>query len=72
MAILLILLVPLIGLAFWWHGRGATLTRACRWRLDRRVGPGHWRCATCGATCDLDPGREPRHCLRPPATDGHG
>ena len=72
MAILLILLVPLIGLVFWWHGRGATLTRDCRWRLDRRGGAGHWACATCGAVCDLEPGAEPRQCLRQAATDRHG
>ncbi len=71
MAILLILLVPLIVLVFWWNRRGASLTRACRWRLNRGLGPGHWTCASCGAVCDLPEGEEPRHCLRRPATDGH-
>lgn len=72
MALLLLLLLPLLAAVFWWHRRGATLTRACRWRLDRRVGPGHWACASCGATCDLPPGQEPRRCLRATATEGHG
>lgn len=72
MAFVLILLLPVIGLVFWWYGRGATLTRACRWRLDRDAGPGHWQCVVCRATCDLPPGQAPRHCLRQAATDGHG
>jgi succinate dehydrogenase / fumarate reductase iron-sulfur subunit len=28
--------------------------------------PGHWRCAACGAECDLAVGQEPRDCLRVP------
>lgn len=43
--------------------QGSTLTRACRWRLDRNVGPGHHACTACGATCDLPVGRQPRQCL---------
>jgi hypothetical protein len=62
-----LLLVLLLGtLAWlWWRWRTTTLTRDCRWRLDRAAGPGHWRCAACGAETDLAPGREPRDCLRP-------
>lgn len=43
--------------------RGVTLTRDCRWRLDRTAAVGPvWRCAVCGA---VDPAaRAPRHCLR--------
>jgi len=62
-----LLLILLLGvLAFlWWRWRTATLTRECRWRLDRTGGPGHWHCASCGAETDLPPGDEPRQCLRP-------
>lgn len=61
-------LLFLIGLAcvflyLWLARRGSTLTRACRWRLDRTIGPSHWRCAACGAVCDLAPGDRPRRCL---------
>lgn len=60
------ILILIFGLAavflyLWISRRGSTLTRACRWRLDRSVGPDHWRCAACGAEVD---GREPRDCLR--------
>jgi hypothetical protein len=41
--------------------RGSTLTRSCRWRLDRSVAPDFWRCAACGAESRGD---EPRDCLR--------
>lgn len=45
--------------------RGVTLTRDCRWRLDRAaVGGAVWRCAVCGAV--TQGAREPRQCLRPP------
>jgi hypothetical protein len=65
MAIVLILLG--IGVFLWlaWRWRTTTLTRDCRWRLDRSVGPGHWRCAACGAETELAPGRVPRDCLKP-------
>ncbi|WP_225028464.1 hypothetical protein [Xinfangfangia pollutisoli] len=60
----LLLLLLLIGvLAYQWHvRRTSTLTRACRWRLDRGVAPDYWRCAACGAE---QRGPEPRDCLRP-------
>ncbi len=67
MPILLLLLGASVLLYLWLSRRNSTLTRTCRWRLDRSVGPGHFRCAACGAVCDLDPGTAPRHCLRPPA-----
>ncbi|PLL12686.1 hypothetical protein C0V75_12280 [Tabrizicola sp. TH137] len=45
--------------------RGVTLTRECRWRLDRAAAGGPvWRCAVCGAT--LGGAATPRHCLRGP------
>lgn len=48
----------------WFMRRRSTLTRWCRWRLDRRRGDGHFHCVTCGGVCDLPPGREPRFCAR--------
>ncbi|WP_112311642.1 hypothetical protein [Pseudogemmobacter bohemicus] len=59
-----------IGLVFlflglWYYRRGSTLTRACRWRLERHIGPDHYRCAACGAECDMVSGQEPNACLRP-------
>lgn len=64
MPLLLLLLLAGVLLFAWASRRNSTLTRACRWRLDRARGAGHWRCAACGAECDLPPGAEPRHCLR--------
>lgn len=61
--LLLILLVGVLGW-MWWTRRGATLTRACRWREDRTGGVGLHRCVACGATCLLPEGQVPRHCLR--------
>lgn len=62
------LFVPLIAIALffgmWLSRRGSTLTRDCRWRPDRTVGPRHFRCAACGAECDISKGVEPRQCLR--------
>ena len=62
----LVLLLLLIGaFAFlWWRWRTTTLTRDCRWRLDRAGGPGHWRCAACGAETGLQEGEAPKRCLR--------
>ncbi|WP_395540983.1 hypothetical protein [Neotabrizicola sp. sgz301269] len=61
---LVFLLLLLIGvLAYQWHmRRSTTLTRACRWRMDRSVAPDYWHCAACGAQWRGD---EPRDCLRP-------
>jgi hypothetical protein len=61
MPLLLLALLVSVVLYLWLMRRGTTLTRACRWRLDRAGGPDHYRCAACGAETD---GR-PRHCLRP-------
>jgi hypothetical protein len=62
----LLLLVGLMAvfLYLWLTRRNSTLTRDCRWRLDRSVGPGHFICASCGATCDLPVGEGPNACLR--------
>lgn len=58
------LVIIAIFLGMWWMRRGSTLTRDCRWREERSEGPGHFRCAACGAECVLEPGRQPRDCLR--------
>ena len=67
MPILLILLAAGVFGWMWFARRGSTLTRTCRWRLDRSVGPGHYACSACGAVCDVAEGKVPRDCLRPPA-----
>ncbi|MBC2834277.1 hypothetical protein [Paragemmobacter straminiformis] len=63
----LLLLFLLLGtLAYMWLARrNATLTRHCRWRLDRTTGPTAWRCAACGAETTAPQGKSPRDCLRP-------
>ena len=43
----------------WWKHTRTTLTRNCRWRLNKPLG--QWRCASCGALTP-DTGRSPRHC----------
>ncbi len=53
-----------VFVGMWLMRRGSTLTRDCRWRADAAAGPGHYRCAACGATCVVDKG-SPRDCLRP-------
>jgi len=64
MPILLLILLVAVLSYMWFERRGSTLTRQCLWRLDRRGGPNHYRCAACGAECDLAPRKKPRHCLR--------
>lgn len=63
----ILLLLLLVGtLAYMWFARrNATLTRQCRWRLDRTAGPTTWRCAACGAETTAKAGTSPRDCLRP-------
>jgi hypothetical protein len=58
----LVIVAVLVGM--WLMRRGSTLTRDCRWREDRAEGPGHFRCAACGATCVVPLGERPRDCLR--------
>ena len=57
-----VIVAVLIGM--WVMRRGSTLTRDCRWRADLAAGPGHYRCAACGATCTAAKGG-PKACLRP-------
>ena len=63
MPILIILLLIAVFAYMAYARRGSTLTRECRWRQDRSIGPQHWRCASCGAQCE-SPKASPRHCLR--------
>ena len=58
--LLLVLGVGVFGY-LWLSRRNSTLTRDCRWRMDRDTAPDAWRCAACGATAQ---GGEPRDCLR--------
>lgn len=64
MPVLVLVFGLVILVWFWIARRGSTLTRICRWRLDRRTGEGHWHCLACGTVCDLPKGQNPRHCLR--------
>lgn len=65
----MLLLAPLLLLAvfayLWVIRRNSTLTRACRWRLDLRLGPNTYRCAACGAVSTPLTGA-PNECLRQP------
>jgi len=61
MPLLLLLLGASVFLYLWITRRNSTLTRNCRWRLDRSVAPDHWHCVACGATAG---GAEPKDCLR--------
>ncbi|MCK0150570.1 hypothetical protein MWU54_11080 [Marivita sp. S6314] len=58
--LLILLLLGVLGYLYWKRA-STTLTRDCRWR---RIGPGQWRCAFCGAeTASQD---SPLMCLRLP------
>jgi hypothetical protein len=61
--LLLLLGISVFGYA-WISRRNSSLTRACKWRLDRRLGPSQYRCIACNALCDPGTGRSPRDCLR--------
>ncbi|MDB5664671.1 hypothetical protein [Cypionkella sp.] len=64
MPLLLLLLAVSVFVYGWLARRNSTLTRDCRWRLDRTLGVSHYRCASCGAECDTGSPRQPRHCSR--------
>ncbi|MES2432691.1 MAG: hypothetical protein V4586_02570 [Pseudomonadota bacterium] len=64
MPLLLLVLVVAVFVYAWLARRNSTLTRSCRWRLDRRLGASQYRCVGCGATCDTGSARLPQHCLR--------
>jgi hypothetical protein len=64
MPILLVLLLFGTLAYLWWRRRTTTLTRDCRWRLDRTAGD--WHCASCGARTANTGGVAPTVCLRTP------
>lgn len=64
MPLLLLFLLISVLLYLWLSRRNSTLTRTCRWRLDRTVSPTHFKCAACGAEYDAPPGKSPNLCLR--------
>ncbi|MBL4915661.1 hypothetical protein [Szabonella alba] len=64
MPLFLLALALSVLLWMWLARRGSSLTRQCRWRLDRSGGADHYRCAACGAETDMPAGRAPRDCLR--------
>ena len=65
MPILLLFLLFAVLAYLWWERRNSSLTRQCRWRLDRGLGATTYRCASCGAVHDPGPGKPPQLCLRP-------
>jgi hypothetical protein len=64
MPLLLLFLALAVYGYLWLSRRNSTLTRDCRWRLDRSAGLASYRCAACGAECTVARGKSPRHCLR--------
>lgn len=64
MPLLLLVLAVSVFVYGWLERRNSTLTRSCRWRLDRRLGPSQYRCASCGAVCDTGSAQPPRQCLQ--------
>ena len=66
--LLLLLGISVFGYA-WISRRNSSLTRACKWRLDRRLGPSQYHCIACNARCDPGRGRSPRDCLRDTTRD---
>lgn len=61
--LILILLIGVVAYFVWRHYR-TSLTRDCRWRLDRARGA--WRCAACGAELPETGKGAPRICLKNP------
>lgn len=61
--VLVLLLVAVFGY-LWIARRKSSLTRTCRWRLDRTLGANTHRCAACGAVCMMPAGQSPNACLR--------
>lgn len=63
MLILVPILLISVLLGMYLMRRGVTLTRECRWRLDRAAAGGPvWRCAVCGGQVRGEV--TPRHCQR--------
>lgn len=68
MFFLLPLLILGVAAYFVWRHFTSSLTRDCRWRLDRAEG--QWRCAACGAVLPAPDSRPPRRCGRAPRDRG--
>ncbi len=66
MPILLIALLLGVLAYLFWRRKTTTLTRNCRWRLDRDAGK--WRCAYCGQQTTTPDGSPPKICAQPPAS----
>lgn len=62
MPILLVLLVIVLVMVAW-QRRNSTLTRNCRWRLNRLDGDGCYTCVSCGAKMQTSDGKTPTRCL---------
>lgn len=60
MPLLLLVLLVSVLVYMWISRRHSTLTRACRWRLERAAG--QWRCIACGAVVAGEDA--PKICLR--------
>ncbi|MGB3148940.1 MAG: hypothetical protein WBA91_14450 [Paracoccaceae bacterium] len=60
MPVLMLILLVSVFTYLWLARRGTSLTRACRWRLDRTLGADQYRCAACGAITK----GTPRICLQ--------
>ncbi len=62
MPVLLLILLAGVLAYFIWRHRSTSLTRDCRWRLDRAGGV--WRCAACGGELPEDHRGAPRICMK--------
>ena len=61
--VILILAFGVLAYVTWKH-RMTTLTRNCRWRLDREAGV--WTCAYCAQSIEIEETeREPTICMDP-------
>ena len=60
----MLFVVLLIGVVayFVWRHYSSSLTRDCRWRLDRAAGV--WRCAACGGELPEQGRSAPRICVK--------
>ncbi len=59
--LLLVLAFGVLGY-FLWSAHSTTLTRNCRWRLDRDAG--EWGCAYCGGRMEGSVDRPPTCCVQ--------
>ncbi|HCE69913.1 MAG TPA: hypothetical protein DET67_01175 [Ruegeria sp.] len=62
MPVLLLILALGVFAYFFWRARSTTLSRNCRWRLDRRRGD--WACAYCGGRMAGPVDKPPTCCVQ--------